>query len=49
MCRKRRTWGSCLISFGAGLIFGQWISSAVLCVLLALGLMGMGLCICGRR
>lgn len=42
-------WGSCMIAFGLGLLLGQWIDSAFLCILAGLMLLVLGWCVLRQR
>ena len=41
--------GGCMIALGLGLLLGQWIASAFLCLLSGLMLITLGWCILRQR
>ena len=49
MCRKNQMRGGCMIAFGLGLLLGQWIDSAFLCILAGLMLVTLGWCVLRQR
>ena len=49
VCRKNRMRGGCMIAFGLGLLLGQWIDSAFLCILAGLMLLTLGWCVLRQR
>lgn len=49
MLRCNQLWAFTLLSFGVGILVGCVCQSGVLSTILALGAMGLGICILGRR
>ena len=48
MCRKNRALGACLAAAGAGALVALLIGGGVIAVILALTLLGCGVCMAGK-
>lgn len=48
MCRKNRALGGCLVAAGAGALVALLLGGGVLAVVLALLLLGCGVCMVGK-
>lgn len=49
MCRRNQMNGCCLTAFGIGLLLGQWITSAFLCIVGGIALICLGCFILRQR